>query len=201
MTRIPPSAQGFTLTELIIAVTLLSFVFLAAISMYLTGLRFYGARQAVDISALPDVAVESIVKLVNVANSAAVTLPGSGSPVTGSQLNLRIDYDSCSNTRGTVTPDNLADDFWWHYRFIGNQLLYLCGNTAGAALPAVTLTAVGNPAGTVALLSNLDTASSRFQITNPSSAGSATVISVRVVSTTPLVTVDTEAALGAASKN
>ena len=189
--RGPLGGAGFTLTELLTVIVLLGLVFFGATSLYLTALRMLKARQSVDVTALPNVALEQMVKKVVVANNS----PPTSLTQAGSQLNLRIDYDLCSDTRAVPTPSNFADDNWWHYRFTGGQLLFLCNNAAGT-----NLTAAGNPAGTVALLSGLNTATTLISITNPSASGTATVANIHLVSTTPAMTIDTEAAFGATTK-
>lgn len=178
---------GFTLTELLITLVLVTVVFLGASSLYTTGLKFLRARQNIDVSTSPGIVLEQIVKKAAVANSVSLTQANT-------QLNLRIDYDLCSDTRAVPTSTT-ADDNWWHYRLVNNQLLFLCDAAAGS-----TLTAVGNPPNTIALMSNVDTTASTFQIINPSASGTATVLSAHLVSSSPAQAVDTEVSLGAMPK-
>ena len=179
------SNRGITLMELLIVVVLISVVFIGAISLYTSSLKFLGNRQSIDVSTLPDITLEQIIKKVVLANRATI------SQLDASQLNLELDTNCAGNA--APTPANVNDDSYWHYRFLGAQLLAVCD---GAMVTGIT--AVGNPAGTVAVLSNLG--ASTVQITNPSSSKNPTVISFHVVSTSPVTTVDTEAALGASSK-
>lgn len=183
----PLQHKGFTIAEILITLVLISVVFLGATSLYTTGLKFLGARQTIDVSTTPGIVLEQIVKKAAVANNVSLTQ-------SSSQLNLRVDYDLCSDTRAVPTATT-ADDNWWHYRLVGNQLLFLCDNTAGP-----TLTAAGNPAGTVAMMTNVDTVTSTFQILNPSASGSGTVLGAHLVSSSPATAVDTEVAIGALPK-
>ncbi len=188
MVNQPRGQFGVTLIELLIVIALLSVVFLGAASIYTSALRFLKSRQAVDVTLSPAIALEQITRRTSVANLASLTQAGT-------QLNLRLDFDVCTTTRAFATPANYADDNYWHYRFVGTQLLSFCDNAA-----ATPIVALDNPGGTVSVIDNLDTATSTVQITNPSSSGAATVISFHVVSTNPLVTIDTESSLGAAPK-
>lgn len=191
MVKTALSSQGFTLMELLLVVLMVGMVFLGGMSLYTSGLRFLRTQQTTDVTALPDVSVEDLARKTAVANDATLTQGGS-------QLNLELDYSQCSPSSSLNTPSDGTDDYFAHYRLVNNELLYLCNQTA-----ATTLTASGNPAGTVVALPNLNTGAggSTFQITNPSSAGSATVVSIHIVSTSPAKTLDTEVALGAAPKN
>ncbi len=181
--------RGITLTELLIVVALIGLVFAGAISMYTSALKFLGARQSVDVTTSPDIALEQITRKAALAN--AVSLSEAGN----SQLNLRVDQ-SCAGG-ALSTPSNIADDNWWHFRLRNTALLSYCDNAG-----LTTLQTVSNPPGTAAIMSNLDTnaGGSSFQIVNPSTSGAPTVISIHIVSTDPVLTVDTETALGAASK-
>lgn len=175
--------QGFTLAELLVALVLVSMVFLGAISLYATGLKFLAARQAVDVSVSPTVSLEQIVRNISIANTANLTNGDS-------QLNLRLDFTCAGVALGS--PGNTGDDSWWHYRFIASKLRVLCDNVPG--------TTVSAGAGPTDLLDNVNISASAFSIINPSASGADTVVSIHLVSTDPAITIDTEAALGAASK-
>lgn len=177
--------QGLTLMEILIAVVLVSLVFTAAISLYTSGIKQLKARQAVDVTTSPDIFLEQVAKKISIASAANMA------PAT--QLNIRVDQD-CAGA-ALATPSNTTDDNWWHFRPAGTELLAFCDN-----VPGTVLTSIGNPVGTTSLISNLDTATSNFAIINPSATGNPTVISMHIVSTNPIMTVDTEAALGASPK-
>ena len=187
-------SRGFTLTEILIVCVLISMVLLAGVSLYTSSLRFMRAQEAMDVTTLPDVALEDLARKISVANSATRTRGNN-------QLNLRIDYTGCNwGALDPAGPANTAGDSWWHYRLRGGngngELLVYCDDT-----PDPNVGSGGTP-GTL-LLPNLNNAGggSTFNITNPSGAGNPTVVNVHVVSVTPTVTVDTEVALGAAPKN
>ncbi len=177
---------GFTLTELLMTAILLGMVFLGAISLYTTGLKFLGARQAVDVSVSPSVSVERIVRNVSIANAVSQSNGNS-------QISLRVDQ-SCADAP-MATPSNFADDTWRHFRLINSQILTHCDNSS-----ATTLSASGNPVGATSVLDNVNTISSTFSVINPSSSGASTVVSLHIITTTPPLTVDTEVALGASPK-
>jgi len=180
-------SAGITLIEILIATALLGAVFTAAISMYASGIKALKQRQAVDISVSPEVSLEGVTRKIAVAFEADIN--------PAPQLNIRLDQ-TCGGA-DLATPSNAADDVWWHFRFKSNALLALCDNSQ-----ATVLTNPGSPAGTIELISNVDTSGpgSDMTITNPSGSGSASVVHIHLVSTNPVLTVDTETALGAKSK-
>ena len=192
--------RGFTLMELLIAGVMISLVMIAAFSLYSSGLRLFVQARTYDVTAIPEVAVEDLVRKINSANFADIN--------PANQLNLRVDYAAC-NPASVPTPANTADDSWWHYRFLNSELLGLCE----AVNSNPTLTAVGAPAGTTAILGNLDTVAalpayppgtgsggSGFQLVNPSVSGTPTVVYVHVNSTNPVKELNTEAAWAASKR-
>ncbi len=181
MVALKLSNDGFSLTELLIVVILLGGVFLGAISIYTSGLKFLNARQAIDVSVSPEIVVETIVKKIVLANQGSTA---SG----GSQLDLRLD-ESCAGA-ALATPATTADDNYWHYRFIGTDMRGVCDGVLATTVNA------GHPL----LMQNLQGGAGSFTLSNPSASGAPTVISIHVQSVTPPVTVDTEGALGAATK-
>ena len=173
--------------EILIAVILVGLVFAGALSMYTSSLKLLKARQSIDVTTAPDISLEQVARKVSLALEANI------SPA--SQLNLRLDQ-TCGGA-ALNSPAVSAGDAWWHFSFKANALLALCDTVMGTSL-----TSVGVPAGTTELTPNLDTTvtGSNFQIVNPSGSGAATVIGMHVVSTSPIITIDTETALGATAK-
>ena len=103
------------MTELLIATVLVGFVFVGAASMYTSALKFLQARENVDVTASPDIAVEPVTRKV------ACALQGGISPA--SQLNIRMDQ-TCGGA-ALATPAVAGDDSWWHFRLTNSQLLAL----------------------------------------------------------------------------
>ena len=181
--------KGITLMEILIATALLGLVFTAAISIYTSGIKTLKQRQAVDVTVSPEVSLESVTRKISVA------FEGNINPTP--QLNIRVNETCGGAALPTSSISNAADDAWWHFRFKSSALLALCDNSQ-----ATVLTNIGAPAGTIALISNVDTtgSASDMTITNPSGPGSASVVTIHLKSSTPDLTVDTETALGATSK-
>ena len=181
--------RGFTLVELMVALLLISLVFLAGISVYTTGFRFLRVVQNTDVTMLPVVSVEDIAKRVSLSNVMTTSAPGA--PVVGAQLNVCGDYQLCTYTP-LNTPNNFADDNCWHYAFMNtNELKTSCNNNANAPV---------TPAGTT-LINNVNTVLSSFTLVNPSASGNATVAHIHVRTTVPPVAeLDTDVALGASAK-
>lgn len=191
-------SAGFTLMELLIAGVMISLVMIAAFSLYSSGLRLFVQARTYDVTLIPEVAVEDLMRKINVANFAGIN--------PANQLNLRVDYLNCNPaTPDPAGPANTAADSWWHYRFQAGTLLGLCD-----AAQNTVLAAAGNPAGTVVVLNNLDTVTpmpayppgtgsggSGFLFVNPSGAGAPNVVYVHVNSTNPLKELNTEVAWAA----
>ena len=177
--------HGLTMMEILIAIVLTSFVFAGGMSMYTSSLKFLKTRQNTDLTLSPDIAFEPVARKIALANFANLTHGGS-------QLNIQLDQ-ACNGTP-LATPSNTGDDSWWHYRFVTTNLMSFCENSNTNP----TLTAPGNPAGTVSVLDTLSNNASTWAALNPSAAGTPTVIGVQLRS--PTVNVDTEIKLGAATK-
>ena len=169
--------------ELLVAVILISLVFIGSTAVYISGLKFLRLAQQNDVSTSPVIAVEDITQKISFANDAALA---------GGQLTIRADYPTCSDfsVANVNSAANTADDRFWHYGFVNGALRSVCDAAAG--------TVVG--AGSPILVSNVNIAASNFQINNPSGAGVPTVVRLHVVALQPALTLDTNAALGARSK-
>lgn len=176
------NARAFTLTEILVGTLLVGVVFLGGASVHITALRFLGTAQqnSFVITTDPAVMLEDVARRISLSNQATIT-------VGNSRLNVRSDYNCLGAPLNT--PNNTVDDQWWHYRFQSSTLTWKCNG-----LP----TDIG-PAGPI-LISNVTTASSYFAIINPSGAGQPTVVNIRLVSTVPVTTLDTNVALGASAK-
>jgi prepilin-type N-terminal cleavage/methylation domain-containing protein len=176
---------GFTLSEVLIALFLVGIVFAGAISVYISVLSILRVAQQNDVSASPVVMLENLAKQISLSNSAGVRNGNS-------QLSIRSDYNCATGTinGGTGTPIDTTDDSWRHYRFVSNALRFVCDSSAGTTVNGADLI----------LVNNIDTGNSAFALTNPSAQGLPTVVNILLVSTSPVLTVDTSAVPGAASK-
>ena len=185
MSRLLVNRNAFTLMEILISTMLISLVFGAATSVYVTGLKFLQTAQTNDVTTLPAVSLEGISKAISQSNLATVN------NVPNSQLDLRADY-SCSSNFATslATPSNNTDDQFWHYRFINSALRFVCDGTAGTNISG------SDPI----LIPSVNTGASSFSPINPSAQGLATVIQIHLVTTTPAQTLDTNVAVGAEPK-
>ena len=176
--------HGFTLMEILIALSLTSVVFLGSTSVYLTALKFLKNTQQSGVSVNKVATLEDISKRVSLGNSAFMT--GGGNQ----QLNIRADYAVCSYNV-LNTPANTADDNWWHYRVIAGAVRFVCDSNQSTNVN-------GND---YVLIDNVNTGFSEFQLINPSNAGNPTVAHIYITTTSPALTLATDVALGAASKN
>jgi Tfp pilus assembly protein PilW len=151
--------SGFTLTEILISFVLLSMVFLAAISLYLSSARSFGTLTARDITATYEYAATTIADNIQMANFAA-TQAG------GKQLDVRSDH-TCGKI-GLASPSNFADDTWRHWAFNNGQraLYYVC-DTAPNTTPTAADTTVATE------LQDAD-----FSFLNPSGAGLNRVVQI-----------------------
>lgn len=119
--------SGMTLIEILIGTILLSVVFLAGISIYVSCLKIFAQAQSAATSTSTETQLIPIVKNIRQANYAFVSNGNT-------QLDIRVDLDMCGDTRATPTPSNAADDSWWHYRFVGGALRYVCDNNQNTSV-------------------------------------------------------------------
>ncbi len=143
--------SGFTIIEILISGVLISFVLVAAFSVYTSGLNLFGKAMVTDIKRLPEVVVEDMARKINAANY--VKIPNNGTK----NFSLRMDSLNCNpSTPDPGGPMSTATDSWQHYSFFNKQLLGLCDSGVDyVSAPAPTLIGDGNPPGTVVLLGNL----------------------------------------------
>ena len=192
-----PARAGFTLMEIMIALLLVTLVFLAGVSVYTTGFKFLQTAQTTDVTTIPVVSLEALAKRISVGNLATVNFAG---PVTGGLLHVRADFAAIPASCGTYvplnTPGNTADDGWWHFYFrngvSGPALYSVCDNNPGT-----------NPAGgppSLVLITNAVLGNCAFTLTNPSAAGIPTVVNIHVQTTVPVSELDTDVAIGALPK-
>ena len=182
--------------ELIIALLLITLVFLAGISVYTTSFKFLQRAQTRDITTLPVVSLEAVAKRISVSNAATVDFAG---PVTGAQLHVRADFAvnpaSCGIYAPLNTPGNTADDGWWHFYFkdVGGVIALrgTCDNNPGTTVPD----------GAPILINNVVLANSSFTLQDPSGTGIPTVVNIHLQTTAPTVAeLDTDVTLGAKPK-
>ena len=185
-------AAGFSIVEVLIAVVLLAMVFVGAISIYVSGLKFLGGLTATSSQLEPVINVDEMSKRIQLANDGAVEL-------SGAQLLLRGDYDWSSggwNSRGT--PGDFTDDSCTRYRFLGTELHLRSEAAAGGVCSSFAVTGSDT-----LLISNLRSGSSSFTAVNPSGQGNPTVYAIDVVQLFPgggTSEIKTAAALGAKTK-
>ena len=161
--------KGVTLVELTVATLLLSTVFLGAASLYVSGLKFINGAQADTSQVESTTAAEEITKRISLANYGYIGDYFNGN--SGRSLFLRGDYKLGTYVPNN-TPEDLSDDTWVKFRFIGGNLHWR-RDTAANALVNVSS---ADPA----LLSNLQTGSSYFMIPDPTTEGNKTVIRIRL---------------------
>ena len=193
----PHASAGITLTELMISLLLVSVVFLAATTLQTSSVKFLRSRQTMDVATRPEIGVEQMVKMIQVANLVLVD-------EANREIDLRVDYDLCSSTR-VVPTATTADDNWWHYRFVAGGLYTLCDGVQGTNLDG---------AGETLVIPNLDTATavpawppgtgsggSGFRAGNPSANGVPTLVYIHVNSlANPTQEINTEARVGGMTK-
>lgn len=180
--------------ELMLALVLVSVVFLAAATLQSSAAKMLRSRQLADVSQRPEIAAESIARMASVANQAVVSADFKS-------LSLRVDFDLCSDTRATPTSTT-TDDTYWHYQFNGGQLLQACSNAA--ALPGGGWTTMLTNLSTVGAPPNYPPGTgsgpSGFRFVNPSGAGNPNVVYIHINSTSPALEINTESRTGAGAK-
>jgi hypothetical protein len=186
--------RGITLMELLIATLMITMVFVASTSVYVSALKFLSTMVTNSTSLSPTVSLEDIAKHISLANEA--NPPGNG----GKSLDLRGDYDFNNSSWNSPlnTPSVFGDDAWIHYRFCGaanGDLRMVCDQTPNTNVPC---------GGGTVMMSNVDSASSSFAATSSDWQGNPTVIRV-VLRASPgaafptMSTQETSALLGAKS--
>jgi putative endonuclease len=117
------SLTGFTLMELLLAVTLMGFVMLIAANVEVATRTFYfRADRQGQLQVRLSAAMEHMVKNISLAHG---QVNNSGiNPITANSIAVRLDL--------THTPLDYSDDTWVNYRQVGNQIIY-CSNWNGAA--------------------------------------------------------------------
>jgi len=153
MSRLYKNKEGTTLTELIIATLLLSVVFMAVSSVYLTARKMYLASQdKVIISYELQYASQHIYKNVmrsigDIHTPAFQTVPVTGGP----QLGIRIHNNDLSLPPSlqplTEASYNNVTDYSYYYDAIGHKLMFDPGTPLDSAddeslIPKVGVTAV-----------------------------------------------------------
>ncbi len=105
--------RGVTLTELLIAASLLSVVFVATTSVYISGLKM--AKEASYRDAVTDgyLLLEHISRRCSLGLKPTITHSGAG---------LKLQWDRLNYETARDTPDNLTDDTFIKYRFIGGNI-------------------------------------------------------------------------------
>ena len=125
--------KGFTLTEVLIAVTLTGLVILAITSVDITSRQFFGdIKEQIQVQDETNIAMEQMVKNVQL-GIGDITSPGVAEGVTPSPyseqiLMIRRDYNN------PLTPSDYSDDIWIGYALDAREghegELFFCPNTA-----------------------------------------------------------------------
>ncbi len=120
--------KGVSLTELLLATILLSVIFLACISLYLSAMNFLKAQK--DRWARIDsfLAMEHVARRIVLGNDILVN-PAQ------KWVKVRWDYQGDYNVPNR-TPENFADDQWLKYGIIGNALRWRVDATSAANVTA-----------------------------------------------------------------
>ena len=194
--------RGVTLMELLVATLMVTMVFIASTSVYLSAAKFLSAQVASSQTPALGFDMEDVIKKISLANEYAID-------PAAKWLDLRGDYPQAdpSWSNPLNTPSNFGDDTWAHYRICG------AGNSGGT-LRTVYDNAQGNGASvdcaaSTVVASSLDPTASIFTAQNPTALnnpggaadpGSATVIQINLVNAAPTATLESSAILGAKAK-
>ncbi len=199
-------SRGLTLIEILIAGLLLSVVFLASASAYITTLKFFNAVREKSGQIYAFMGMEHITRRVELANDIMVNDGGTANAETGKQLKMRWDYNADGVLNGD-TANDVSDDTWVKYRFIeepvgsGTWRLFWRTDTAAAG----SATDVANTDEQVETGLTLG-ASSTFALTSPSgnTQGQKTVLAVTLESNTgdppKILTLQTNVLAGSKAK-
>ena len=158
------SQAGHTLTEILLASLLISLVFLIMTSLYVSSLKFLNGE-----TTSPD--MNSLLALETMTRDASVASDVSWDPSDTSQFKLRID----TNDPATARTD---DDKWVSYRFINGALRTHTVNPPNAVAADVT---AGDAEVAPGLSALAGANQSGFQLLNPTSQGTATVLQIQLV--------------------
>ncbi len=163
----PKKQNGITLTELLIAGILLSVVFVAATSLYVSALKFFKSQTAsADVNSL--IALEHISRNIKKANDVAI----SGG---GSQLKLRIEGSD-------PATQSVLDDQWVVYGVVSGKLYWKAPYAVTGDGAASTATDVTNT--DPELVPGLTISSAiPFSLTNPSAQGVTNIVQIVLVTT------------------
>lgn len=166
--------RGFTLMEVLVVSLLISMVFLGALALYMTGIKFLKTAQTKDITALPIVAIGNMVERISLANDLQLNAGNK-------QLDVRLD-NACPGGAALNTPSNFADDAWWHYRFVAGSLVGLCDGVQGT-----------NLTGAEPQIVSVNSGLSNFSLVNVSADPLPIVVNIRLVAVNPSGTFETNA--------
>ena len=156
--------NGVSLTELMIATILLSVVFLACISLYVSAMNFFKAQK--DRWARIDsfLAMEHMTRRIVLGNDILLN-PGQ------KWVKVRWDYTGDYFTPNR-TPNNYADDQWLKYGIVGNTLRWRVDATPDANVSG------SDPEVQAGLF--VDTAGSFFLLNNPGGPSGPPTLDVRL---------------------
>jgi prepilin-type N-terminal cleavage/methylation domain-containing protein len=120
--------NGVTLIELLVAVSLISVVFVAVTGVYISAKKVMGGLEGRDISLGGAIAIEHMSRNIGLGNRVELL-------DANKQVTIRRDYSS--STAPLNTPSNTTDDSFIRYRFFSDNTLRF--DTHGPALPVSTL--------------------------------------------------------------
>ncbi|GEM_PF-2561047 len=208
------SSRGVTLVEIVIAVLLISVIFLGSTTVYVTALKFFNAVRDKSPQVYGFLAAETVVRKVAVASEAIVNDSGSSNGastldadglnyVTGKQIKIRWDF-TLADWTPLNTPSNTADDTWVKYKIIenpGGSGTYRLYTRKDASVTADVTTA-DEEVDTLLTLG----ANSVFRLSSPSgnAEGAATTVDVHLEtvggSSSQTVVIHTDTAVGGGAK-
>jgi Tfp pilus assembly protein PilV len=182
------SSRGVTLVEILMAGLLLSVVFLACASAYITTLKFFNAVREKSGQLYTFIGMEHVARRVELANDILVNDGGVANAGTGKQVKMR--WDCAETGAANNTANNVADDTWVKYRIIedpsgsdpsGSGTWKLFWRTESAAGGAATDVANSDPQVETALKLG---SNSTFLLTSPSgnAVGQKTVLAITLES-------------------
>lgn len=139
MNQLSNDKTGFTLVEVLMAVFLLSIVFLAVSSLYVASQKFYMAsNQKVIIGYEVQYAIQHIYKNTMLAIGDETSAPGTS----GIQLPSAERLDIRRNTNDPVTSSNYNTVTTYSYYKSGDTLIFDNGVTQESLIPKVTVSAI-----------------------------------------------------------
>jgi Tfp pilus assembly protein PilV len=200
------SSRGVTLIEVLMAGLLLSVVFLACASAYISTLKFFNALREKSGQLYAFIGMEHVARRAELANDVMVNDGGVANAETGRQLKMRWDYTEDGAPKNTA--NTVSDDTWVKYRIIeepsgsGTWRLFWRTDTAAAGAAADVATSDTQVESALTL-----GPASTFVLTSPSgnTEGRKTVLAItlesRVGNPPKTLTLNTDVLVGSKAKS